>query len=54
MAVILFSLAYSELGVSSSTVNTILLIASLLVIGLPLWFVSRSQSGFITSRKVKL
>ncbi|WP_164923243.1 MULTISPECIES: hypothetical protein [Prochlorococcus] len=50
----LFGLASSELGVSSSTINIILSISALLVVGLPLVFVFRSQKGSLTSRKVTL
>ncbi|KGG15542.1 hypothetical protein EV06_1416 [Prochlorococcus sp. MIT 0602] len=54
MLVTLFGLASSDLGVSSSTINIILSFATLMVIGLPLLFVFRSQKGSITSRKVTL
>ena len=50
----LFALASSELGVNSATLNIILSFAILLVIGLPLFFIHRSQGGYLTSRKVSL
>ena len=52
---ILFGLASSELGISSSTINITLSVAILIVIALPLFFVLRSQNNSsITSRKVTL
>ena len=50
----LFALASSELGVNSAIINIILSFAILLVIGLPLFFILRSQGGSLTSRKVSL
>ena len=50
----LFALAPYELGVNSSTINIILSFAILTVIGLPLFFILRSQGGSLTSRKVSL
>ena len=39
-----FAIASSDLGVDTSTINIILVVSTILVIGLPLLFVLRSQN----------
>ncbi len=51
MLQVLFALASSELGVSSSTINIVLLISASTVIALPLLFALRSKK---LSSKVKV
>ena len=54
MSRIFFGLASSDLGIDISTIDIILLVSGLLVIGLPLLFVSLSKGGSLFSRKVTL
>jgi len=45
MTAFLFALTSSELGVSSSTLNIVLIGSIMFVIGLPLFFVARAQAS---------
>ena len=55
MSLNLYALAFSDMGIASFTLNSILLITSLMVFGLPMLLVLlRNQEGHFMDRRIGL